>query len=69
MLHFFRRRPPEPRVVSPEEARGIVEERLADPSLTPLQRGVLMQIGAQCKSVVEPNVLAKHQHEKIRGRS
>jgi len=68
LLRFFRRRP-EPRVVSPGEARGIVEQKLRDPNLTSLQRGLLKSIAVQCEAQITPSLLADHQMQKIRDRS
>ena len=51
MFHFFRRRQHEPHTITPDEAREIVEQKLRDPNLTPLERGVLKQIAAQCQPV------------------
>ena len=63
MLNFFRRRQQEPRTISPEEARGIVEQKLRDPDLSPLERGVLKQISAQCQPVTTPSPLSQ-RHDR-----
>jgi hypothetical protein len=46
MFDFFRRRQQEPQAISPTEARELVEQKLRDPSLTTLERGVAAHRGA-----------------------
>ena len=57
MFNFFRRRQQEPRIITPAEAREIVEQKLRDPTLSALERGVLKQIAAQCRPVTTPSPL------------
>jgi hypothetical protein len=44
----------------------IVERKLRDPSLTALERGVLLQIAAHCQEQTTPSVLSQQQRDRVK---
>jgi hypothetical protein len=59
---FRRRRQPQP-LISPAEAREIVEKKLADPNLSREDRAALRHIEALCQPLVAP-VLDQRRQDK-----
>ena len=68
MFNFLRRKQQAPQPISPTEAREIVEEKLRDPNLTSLERGVLMQIATHCEPQITPSVLSQRQADRVKPR-
>jgi hypothetical protein len=63
---LFRRRQQRRPAITPTEARDIVAQKLQGPDLTPLERGILMQIAAHCEPHVTPSVLSEQQRDRVK---